>query len=95
MNMEAKQPLNASCGENQQFKDSYFKPMEGSPFTRVKQEGKYFMVMGDYRITPGLDSEEELNEYFEGNMYNNVLSMLYIVVSKLDELKKQEVKNEQ
>ena len=50
---------------------STFKPLEGTPFTLVSDDGKVYGVMGKYRLTEGFESEEHtLQNYLDDNFDN-------------------------
>lgn len=57
--------------------------IENTPFTCIVEEGKYYVVMGNYVITEKLDSyEEAVNQVTEEQMFNTILKMILIINEK-------------
>lgn len=62
-------------------------PIEGTPFTLIKQNEKYFTVMGDYRITETTKTVSEQMEALEKNKWLNILTMIGIAIEKHEQMK--------
>lgn len=61
-------------------------PVPGTPFAIVRQEEKYFLVMGDHKLTPDLPSEDDVKEYFQSNYWLILTNVVIILIKKHDEL---------
>ena len=60
-------------------------PLEGTPFTLVNQEEKYFLALGNYRITEYKDNEDELLnlvDSIDNNMYELLFNCMAILIDK-------------
>lgn len=74
----------------------------GTPFWAIKQNDKWALIMGKYKMNEGdLKSKEEVLDYIEENIYNIILRMTMILIndvyeerSKEDEYKAKWDKNE-
>lgn len=60
-------------------------PVTGTPFTLVGHEGKYFIVMGDYRLTEPTTTKEETLKKLRTEKYNIILAIATIVYEKMKE----------
>lgn len=55
--------------------------MENTPFDIVGESKKgYFGALGKYRITEGMPTEKDVEEYINKNMYNIVLLTMQILI---------------
>lgn len=45
-------------------------PVKGSPFVTVKIDNKYFLALGDARITELFETKEQVYEYLKDNLWN-------------------------
>lgn len=57
--------------------------IEGTPFTVVGLNGKYFLAMGNHRLTEVFDSSEEAAEQLSKNMWEIVMQIVVIVAEAL------------
>lgn len=55
--------------------------LEGTPFTLIKQEGKYFITIGNYQLTPQSDTEEEAINYIQFNQWNIITALIDIMIN--------------
>lgn len=62
------------------------KPVEGTPFAIVSQEEKHFLVMGDHKLTPDLNSTDEVQEYFQHNHWLILTNVVIILIKRHQEL---------
>jgi len=61
------------------------KQIEGTPFTMIKQENRYFLVMGDHRLTEPNPSEEETLNLLEKEYWRLLITIIAIVIEKIKE----------
>lgn len=58
----------------------------GSPFTSVKHQDQYYLLMGKYRLNEQpLASHDEVIQYANDNEYDVILKMIMIVFNDLVE----------
>lgn len=67
--------------------------IEGTPFTLIKQEGKYFLTMGNYKITTPTDTEEETLKKLVTEQYNIILDMTTIVFDTIMKIRENGMNN--
>lgn len=66
---------------------STFKPLEGTPFTLVSDNGKVYGVMGRYRLTEGFENEEEAEKQVKAITWNRLVQVFSIMISEKDNIK--------
>jgi len=57
-------------------------PIEGTPFVLVRKEDKFFLVMGKYRVSPVLESEQDAKDYVFTNTWNLIATVAGIVAEE-------------
>jgi hypothetical protein len=70
--------------ENSQLME--YKQIEGTPFTLIRKENEYFVVMGNHRVTEGYDSEVEALNSIVNDKWLTILKMILIVNDRSKEL---------
>ena len=58
------------------------KEIQGTPFAAVKFEDKWFLVIGNYRISELFDTYEEVVEDSKDASWDRLISVMEIVFSK-------------
>ena len=66
---------------------STFKPLEGTPFTLVSDEGKVFGIMGKYRLTECFESEEEAEKEVKKITWDRLIQVISIMINEQDKIK--------
>ena len=66
---------------------STFKPLNGTPFTLVTDNGKVFGVMGNYRLTEGFESEEEAEKKVKAITWDRLVQVFSIMINEQDKIK--------
>ena len=66
---------------------STFKPLYGTPFTLVTDEGKVYGVMGKYRLTEGFESEEEAEKEVKKITWDRLIQVISIMINEQDKIK--------
>ena len=66
---------------------STFKPLEGTPFTLVTDDGKVFGVMGKYRLTEGFESEVEAEKQVKKITWDRLIQVFSIMINEQDKIK--------
>lgn len=66
---------------------STFKPLEGTPFTLVTDNGKVFGVMGKYRLTEGFENEEEAEKEVKTITWDRLIQVFSIMINEQDKIK--------
>lgn len=64
-----------------------YKEIEGTPFTMVRKEDKYFLIMGDYRMTEPTNTEEETMEKIEKEKWLLIFHIAATVIEKMSIIK--------
>jgi hypothetical protein len=59
-----------------------FTNVENSPFTIVRQEDKYYGVIGNHRLTDSYDNLEDLKEDLLEISWNRLTQVIWAVVEK-------------
>lgn len=59
-----------------------FTNVEDSPFTIVRQEDKYYGVIGNHRLTESYDNLEDLKEDLLEISWNRLTQVIWAVVEK-------------
>ena len=63
--------------------------IEGTPFTLITTNGdegkKYFISMGNYRLSPISESKEEIETYMELN-WNNIANMIICLIHSMKQI---------
>lgn len=60
-----------------------FKEIDNTPFKAVKQEDKWFGILGQYRITDELASFDEVVDYIVKNKWEVILNMIIIIIEQV------------
>lgn len=55
--------------------------IEGTPFTLIKQDEKYFLTLGNYMVTPKCNTQTEAFEYIGENQWNIVTTLIDIMIN--------------
>lgn len=56
------------------------KQIAGTPFTMIRQEDKWFIVMGDYRMTEPTETEDEQIRKLEDEKWWIITCMVSIII---------------
>lgn len=67
-----------------------YRNIENSPFTIVKNEGLYYGVIGNHRLTEPYNDEKELEEELLRIDWNRLIQVIWAVVEKFNKLEKKE-----
>ena len=59
------------------------KQIDNTPFKAVRQEDKWFGVLGQYRITDKLANFDEVVEYIVKNKWEVILSMIICIIEQV------------
>jgi len=59
-------------------------PILGTPFEAVKEEGGYFAVFGQNKLTEEYETTEELLEWMEENHWELLIRVITMVVQTID-----------
>lgn len=59
------------------------KKIKGTPFTVIKQNDKWFLAMGDSRLTEPTNTEEETIEKLETNKWLLLTHMIITVIDRM------------
>lgn len=75
------------------------KKIEGTPFYMIKQttdndKDRYFLVMGDYRLTEPTDTEEETVQKLKSEHWNIVCNIIAITTNKIMNIKTESLYDE-
>lgn len=70
-----------SSQKNEQIVE--YKQLKGTPFTLVRQNEDYFLVMGDNRLTEPTKTEEETMEKLESEKWMIIFTVVAIVSDKI------------
>ena len=62
-------------------------PIEDTPFGILKAVDKYCLVLGKYRLTENLGSEEAVREEATNTSWERIMQIAAIMVSESDEIK--------
>lgn len=65
--------------------------LPGTPFKMVYQEGKYFLAIGNYRLTQPTDTDIEQYDKLESEKWDIILNLIIVVAEKIKE--EEEIKN--
>lgn len=63
--------------------------IQNTPFMLVKQNGNYFAVLGQYRITPEFEYKHEVTDYLITEQWNVVLDMITSVIDHINKIQNQ------
>lgn len=66
---------------------STFKPLQGTPFTLVSDEGKVYGVMGKYRLTEAFESEEEAEIQVKAITWDRLVQVFSIMINEQEKIK--------
>lgn len=69
-----------------------YNKVPGSPFTIVRREKEWFLSMGNNRISEYYETEKEVLEFIEKDMFNLILTMIIILITDYPKLKKESEK---
>lgn len=58
-------------------------PIKGTPFTLIKQDEQWFMVMGDYRVTETTKTKEEQIEKLESEKWLLIMHICIVAIKKI------------
>lgn len=61
-------------------------PIEDTPFACLKNDDKYYLVLGKYRLTQDLKSEEECIEASTDASWNRIMQICAIMIAESDEV---------
>ena len=67
--------------------------LEGTPFTIIHQEDKWFLVMGDHRMTNPTNTREQTLEKLENEKWLILMTMTAIIIEKMNNEKLRMLKN--
>lgn len=65
-------------------------PIENTPFTAGRQDNKWYLLMGKYRLTEELNSFEEVKEASEVNDWFRIMQICTIMINENETVKKLE-----
>lgn len=65
-----------------------FEEVKDTPFTIVEQEGKYFGVLGQHRITEVFEEKTKLQTELKKVNWNKVVQVIWAVAEKFNKNKK-------
>ena len=60
--------------------------IEDTPFACLKNDDKYYLVLGKYRLTQELKSEEECKEAATDASWNRIMQICAIMIAESDEI---------
>lgn len=66
-------------------------PLEGTPFTIIKDEEGWMLVMGKYALTTKKETREELTTYIQEEMWNTIVKITVIIIETILTENKKEV----
>lgn len=55
------------------------KRLENSPFNIVNKEDKFYLTLGNYLLSPAMQTEEGIREYLEGHKWEIISSLILLV----------------
>ena len=61
--------------------------IDGTPFVAIGQENKWFLVLGNYRITEPTETYEETVQKLDTNMWDIIGTLICVLQDKFDEEK--------
>lgn len=61
-------------------------PIEDTPFACLKKDDKYYLVLGKYRLTEDLKSEEECIQASTDASWNRIMQVCAIMIAESDEI---------
>lgn len=64
------------------------KNIPNTPFTIVNQDEKYFLSLGNYQLTNKMETELEVEEYLNNNVWDVFIKLTLILIEKKNELDK-------
>lgn len=64
------------------------KEIEDTPFTAVRHEKDWFLMMGKYRLTEALTSEEECKEASKDASWWRIMSLMQVMITESEDVKK-------
>lgn len=74
--------------KNTQLKE--VEPIEGTPFTAVKIEEKWFLSFGQYRLSEMLESKEECIDNSKDTSWERLMTIMNIVIENCDKTQETE-----
>ena len=57
-------------------------PIEGTPFKRLEHKGKLYLALGKYRLSEGLETEEQLKEEIEDASWLRIMQIADIMAKE-------------
>lgn len=88
---ENKDSLNGQMSAKKINKPGWkFEIVKDTPFSMVREEGIWFGLCGNNRITAGYTNKEALEEELKKIDWNKITQVIYTMVEKWETLKKQE-----
>lgn len=62
------------------------KAIENTPFIMVHTNNKWFITLAQYKLTEPQETEEEALKEIEENKWNNILTIIAIIIDKDKEI---------
>lgn len=83
--------LNADKDQNKENSTLYdVEKLGNTPFALIKQENKYFLVLGNNRVTEKYETREEAIEQLEVSKWDLILHLAIVVTERILETREQE-----
>lgn len=63
--------------------------IEGTPFTAIRMDNKYFLALGRYRLTNMLDTFEQAKEETENVSWDRIMQVIQVMIEENNKKTKQ------
>lgn len=59
-------------------------PLEGTPFEMLKEEGKYYLTWGQYKLTEAAEHRGQIYEQMDGDRWLIISRMMFAILHMRD-----------